>query len=434
MKTQIKVWQSFSSNNSSDYRLVARFGDAKSAKAAVKELQAFITAHAKEVDETGDIDNPSQAQQDLAAKYNFDIANHPLCWGDEALVDDEPHVAVAETTLLMYHSYCGGLEYGFGDFLRAVGANTVEEASAPPTIAVWFTLPSGAKGKKAQEALEAFFAQRESNAYLSDWPMDPPWMAAGDLPYADPEEALWFSDGEQAAFSLPMNLRDLDDLEAWLKKNRIKDYRLLLCDGVVERKLQLLSKVKRCPECQAENPKYLAAESESLEEDQLLCDACGGMFSLASIETLAEADTRLNVWLEKKGMARQCPHCKGSDLALRGGGKRIESQRLLCMGCKEQVTVRQMVGTSPVRHIAEGVLLNNLAVRGDRVLVGARDGSIYLSTDGGDAFKRVKKGRLQVFGLTWVSDDIALAAGYNGVILRSDDGGRRFSSVTSSAK
>ena len=48
---ELRVWQSFSCNNSSSYRLVARFGDPKSAAEAETELRAFFSEHAKQVDD-----------------------------------------------------------------------------------------------------------------------------------------------------------------------------------------------------------------------------------------------------------------------------------------------------------------------------------------------------------------------------------------------
>ena len=365
---KIHVWRSFSSNNSSDYRLVARFESATRASEVAKELSEILTRHAEEIDarEDFDYDTPSEVQRKAGEKHGFAWTS-PLYWGDEGLSGDEPSVGVAENTLVLYHTYCGGLEDGLGDYLTARGATLEGEDSSAPTVAVMLSLPAGAAGKKLEAELSAFFDQRTSGAQLDDWE-GPPWPTDRRLPYADPEEVLWFSDGETAAFYMPMDTGDLGGLQSYLKKRGAEGYRLLLCDEELTDRLRILSGARRCPECRATDLKLLVAESEKLEEDQLLCRGCGGMFTLGAV-----------------------------------------------------------AAASPVQRVGDG-RVNNVGGAGETVFLTTMSGAIYRSR-AGEAFKKVKQVKGEVFGLHVVSEKIVVAAGRPGLILRSTNGGAKWSAI-----
>lgn len=430
---QVQVWRSFSSNNSSAYRLVARFESAEQATAAQPELLAFIEAHAKEVDETENYDAPSAAEQALGKKYGYKVPSrgYPLSWGDEGLEGDEPAVAISGKTLVMYHNYCGGLEDGFGDYLRAKGAKVLEEESEAPDVAVFFALPEGARGKKLREGFETYFNQKESGDSLDDWSTPPPWVSSKHhrAPYAEAEDVLYFSDGHHLGFQLPLELDELDGLQAYLKKSGIKDYRLLLCDNELKQKLTVLGETKRCPECNAAGLRYLPAASEKLEEDQILCDGCGGMFALDSAAKLREAEKKVEEWLQNKGVPRVCPHCKGEELPLRGLTDKIDAAELFCIACSERVTLKALVAASPAQRLAGGGTLNIVHGAKKSVFVASRSGVVFRST-GSKSFKKTKVegGPSQVFGMHALSEQTVVVAGYGG-ICRSEDGAQTFSPV-----
>ncbi len=428
---EVHVWRSFSSNNSSAYRLVARFESEEQAAAAKPELLAFIEAHAKEVDETENWDDPTAAQQALAKKHGYTLRrNAILSWGDEGLGGDEPELAVSGKTLVMYHSYCGGLQEGFGPYLQAVGAKVLEEEREAPEVAVFLTLPEGARGTKLREALDAYFAQRESGASLDEW-RQAPWVSGGRhrVPYAEAEDVLYYCDGQRLGFQLPLELRGLDALTTYLKESGAPDYRLLLCDDELKQKLTVLSQTRRCPECNATSLRYLPAASERLEEDQLLCEGCGGMFTLASAARLRDSEKAVDAWLEKKGVQRVCPRCRGEELPLRAGEK-PEDAELVCVGCGERVTLKALVAASPAQRLAGGGVLNVVHGAGKSVFVGDRGGTVYRSTNGGKAFKKAKVegAPSQLFGLHAVSEQVVVVAGYGG-LQRSEDGGETWRPV-----
>ena len=131
---EVRVWQSYSCNNSSSYRLVARFANASSATETAAELGAFFAEHATQMDEVieaADYEFPDEspaAAQALAKKYGFEWKN-VLSWGDEGLQGDEPAIATEGDVLVVYHTYCGGFGEELPLYLSARGATAVEEAN-----------------------------------------------------------------------------------------------------------------------------------------------------------------------------------------------------------------------------------------------------------------------------------------------------------------
>lgn len=62
---QVQIWRSFSCNNSSEYRLVAHFGDAKAAAAIGAEFKQFFAAYAKKMDE-------------YVEEHGYDVSDEPI--------------------------------------------------------------------------------------------------------------------------------------------------------------------------------------------------------------------------------------------------------------------------------------------------------------------------------------------------------------------
>ncbi|MBW2737135.1 MAG: hypothetical protein JRH20_32545 [Deltaproteobacteria bacterium] len=305
---KVHVWRSFASNNSSDYRLVARFSSAERTKEVRAELSAFMAAHAKDMDESEDYDSLSAAQEALAEEYGFKWSGDILAWGDEALSGDEPEVACTEQTLMVYHAYCGGLDE-LSPYLKARGATSVEGDEGTLDIGVQLTLPAGKFGERMRTALEAFFAQVEtSGTSMREWKKDPPW-GPSTFGWADP---LFFCDGEHAIFQTPLGVEGIEALEKYTHK--AKDSRLVISDAVFTQRLKTLMGAERCPECHVSGLRFLPSEGEQLEEDQLLCGACGGMFNLVAIEGLQRAQEKVNAWLASKSVSCSCGSCGSGTL------------------------------------------------------------------------------------------------------------------------
>lgn len=171
---RVHEWQSFSSNNSSHYRLVARFESAEVARTVAGELRVFLRQHAEEIDSAEEFDpeRVSEAQRTLAAKHGFEWDSF-VYWGDEGLTGDEPTVGVARSTVVLYHTYCGGFE-ALTPYLNAVGGRLEDEQGEWPTVAARIRLPAGDAGRSVREALQAFFGQAESGASLESWKVPPP--------------------------------------------------------------------------------------------------------------------------------------------------------------------------------------------------------------------------------------------------------------------
>lgn len=136
----IKIWNSYSCNNSSSFRLVARFEDPDTAEAVAAELTQFFATHAKEMDAAmaeGDFpDESPPAAAALARRYGF-TWSHVLGWGDDVQEGDEPSVSAEGNVLVVYHTYCSG----FSDvpaYLRARGAALDPETHVAPTLSALF--------------------------------------------------------------------------------------------------------------------------------------------------------------------------------------------------------------------------------------------------------------------------------------------------------
>jgi tetratricopeptide (TPR) repeat protein len=232
---QVQIWRSFSCNNSSDYRLVARFRDPVVATKMRDELTAFFQeygaewdAYLEEHDYSIPEDEPLPAAAALAQQHGVTWkAQEILSWGDEGLADNEPDVAVVGTTLAIYHDYCGGFTDNIVRVLTAAGAEVDPEDSCPPDVSVRFTLPEGEAGEQMARELATFFDQKAVHEYMSDLE-DPPW--GGRRLMGDPSSMFWYRDGQQFGFKMPLTPGSLDDLKAYLAN--VRDLDLRLCDAV----------------------------------------------------------------------------------------------------------------------------------------------------------------------------------------------------------
>lgn len=205
--TDVYVWNSFSCNNSSDYRLVAEFDSPKAAEAMRAELAKFFAAHAKAYDEQSDADDfdwPGEATdvaRALGKKYGHTWKEF-LVWGDEQLTGDEPQVGVLAKSVVLYHGYSSG---GFGPDLPRVlekaGAKLVEKGAkgGPPVLYGSFAV---SKDGKLEKSLAKFFDQRLGNErHLSDWTW-PSWAKEDGTGKAE-DVTFIVADG-RCTFTLPL--------------------------------------------------------------------------------------------------------------------------------------------------------------------------------------------------------------------------------------
>jgi hypothetical protein len=274
----VQVWSSFSCNNSSSYRLVARFTDAGKAKDAAAELEAFFSEHAKQMDvvmEDGDFpDENPEAAQELAKKYGF-AWKDVLTWGDEMLEGDEPRIATEDQVLVLYHTYCGGFGDGIPLYLKAKGAAEVEkEERDPPTASIVFRYAGGNDALDAD--LTMLFEQIDEESREVE-PLKTPWKTRWES-YG---RAAFFRDPKTVGLWIPIAPTDLAAMKAWLAERGIDSPSIRLCEYGDEAKFVAIAKA-RCSAC-AGPLEYLDPRVHTIESEQLACAKCGGMFDLATL-------------------------------------------------------------------------------------------------------------------------------------------------------
>jgi hypothetical protein len=272
----IKIWSSFSCNNSSSYRLVARFADAAAAASAGDELRAFFAEHAVQMDEVmedGDFPTESPpAAQELAKRYGLSWGTHPLTWGDEMLAGDEPAVVAMDEVLVVFHDYCGGFGEGIPGYLKARGAADVAvEDRQTPHVSLLFPYRGNAE---LDADLEALFAQVDDEVREVE-PLKTPWK--GRNAYG---RAAFFNDGATVGMYFPLMPRDLPAMRAWLAERGVERSSIRICEDTDEAKFTAIAKA-HCTACNA-RLEYWTPRLQDLDHEQLACRACGGMYELST--------------------------------------------------------------------------------------------------------------------------------------------------------
>jgi len=415
-RMEIRVWRSFSCNNSSDYYLVASFDSPAKAAEVAAELAPLLAAHAKQKDKMfqDDVrwDAPSPIQVDTAKKYGFDW-NEYLGWGDGGLAGDEPSVAVNGSDVVLYHSYCGGLD-AVGTYLTGRGGTVSSEEQGCPTLAVRFQLAPGAAGKTAHRELSEFFSQGESSYETSDWKNRGPWKGKHRLPYAEvSEQVFWWCDGASGGFSLPFDIGDLGALRTYLGGKGFADYRISLSDEELPRKLKILGKIDKCPECKSTELKLFEAD-DSMPEDQIACGSCGGMFSLST-------------------MAQYLPEQELGDGSERFLGMSAFGETCYASGWYGSIWKRTAGKWEQVRN-AKGQFAGILALSADHAIVCGDGGVIAETKNGGKTWRNQKSGvKERLWKIRKMPGGSLLACGDKGVVLRTDDLGKNWTALKSPA-
>ena len=268
----IKVWQSYACNNSSSYRIVARFADPAAASAAARELDALFDEHAIEIDARPDYrDEPSAATRAFGERYGFEWSDL-MYWGSGGLVGDTPQLYVEDRVLIVVHTYCGG---GLGDgvltFLEKLGATTKTDETSDVVVTLMFRAPVGTIEHLDDELATMFSQRTEDDPSVS--PLRALWLldeeTFGDFTY--------FRDAGTVGLRFPLDARDLDNLKSWLRLRGIDQPVLRIEDDSLD--FEAIRKA-RCTACGG-TLEYLHPALHDIETPQLVCRPCGGLYDVA---------------------------------------------------------------------------------------------------------------------------------------------------------
>jgi hypothetical protein len=267
----IKIWNSYSCNNSSSFRLVARFDSPEAAEQMAGQLREFFDVHAKEIDERGDYDEtPSEAQREVGKKYGFEWGES-LYWGDDGLEGDQPDVFTHDNVLIVQHTYCGGLG-DLNGFVKAAGATSAsEEDSRTVDVSLLFTAPAG--NASLDSELAELFGQIDNRK--DKWgEIKAPWAEHDGY-----GNASYFRDGGTVGVYLPVDPRDLASLKSWLGE-RTTHQSLEIGERDDFAKFTAIKQAK-CTSCSG-GLDYLDPRIHDIETPQLVCKPCGGLYDVAT--------------------------------------------------------------------------------------------------------------------------------------------------------
>lgn len=272
----IRIWQSYSCNNSSSYRVVATFTDAATAASVEKELDELMPIHAAEVDARGEyLDEPTAATRALGDKYGF-VWGDLMAWGTGPLIHDQPNIFVEDTVLIVQHTYCGGgLGSGLDAYLEARGATVSSEDSSDVMVSLIFRTPR--KIDYLDDELAKMFEQRgEDPDDFSVEPLSAPWdmdeEAYGDFTY--------FRDAGTVGLHFPLDPRDLQHIKNWLRLRGIDQYVIRIQHGDDKLDFEAIRKA-RCTSCGGAL-EYLHPALHDIESPQLVCKPCGGLYEVSA--------------------------------------------------------------------------------------------------------------------------------------------------------
>jgi hypothetical protein len=230
----IRIWNAYACNNSSAYRVVARFADATTAAQVAADLRELL-------------DVP-----------------------DDAIRDYPPTVATLDEVLVVYHDYCLGLG-DVGEYIAACGPRVVEPPafSAPP-VSVLFAYTSG--------ALDAGLDELAAQLPLRDprTPIATPWHPEGRT-YG---ELAMFRDAGAVGLYVSIAPEHLAELRAWLAAGGVTAPSIRICEYADAARFEAIA-AARCSAC-AGPVEYLDPRLHDIETAQLLCRPCGGFYDPAA--------------------------------------------------------------------------------------------------------------------------------------------------------
>jgi hypothetical protein len=273
----IQLWQSYSCNNSSSFRMIAKFATAETAAEIAAELEEFFHVHAAEVDgQDHDSEEPSQTQLELGDKYGFTWTSG-LYWGSGGLIGDEPALYVEDKVLVVQHTYCGG----FGDlprYLATRGATSVDHKdSSSVDITLLFRSTRDTDATLEAELAE-LFAQLDpddpNDTFVDE--LRTPWH----LDHEVGGSVAWFRDAGTVGIHAPIDPRDLANLKIWLGERGIDQPVIRIGEKSDFETFWAIANA-RCTACQGALD-YLDPRLHDIETAQLVCKPCGGLYELAT--------------------------------------------------------------------------------------------------------------------------------------------------------
>lgn len=262
----VRIWQAFSCNNSSSYRLIGRFPDAATAKAAADELRAELAR----------LDEPSEDGRSASLQYLAET--YGLAWEDEGYggPEDGPHVALEGELVFVHHRYCLGLGPGVPAFLAERGAQVEPESPLGLHVSVLFAAPRDDARFEAE--LAALLAQPRDSTSWKQPPLHVPWSEL-----ACRGRLACFRDTETVGLYLPVDPSELPALRAWLEGFGVERVALRVEEPGDAALFETLAKA-RCTACHGP-VEYLDPRLHDIETPQVVCRPCGGLYELEAFET-----------------------------------------------------------------------------------------------------------------------------------------------------
>jgi hypothetical protein len=274
MNGTVKVWSAFASNNSSQYRLVARFADeAKTAKVA-ELLHALL----------GSMPSVHPSDERLSADAGFDWDEF-FPYGQE----DDPTVAVDRDVVALYHSYCLGFPPELTRWFEAQGATQVEKQEpAALQASVVFDAPGSPELEPVTVLFSDLMAKQAVLAKAKNLWKHPPMK----LPWSEEShwlgKAAYYADGAVVMLHFPVTPASLTAARAWLADRGVTAPVIRLCEYADEQKFRAMW-AARCTGCGSDAVlRYLAPARWGVDVEQLACRDCGAMFTLASVLECSE--------------------------------------------------------------------------------------------------------------------------------------------------
>jgi len=267
---EVRVWRSFSANNSGSFYLVSRFANRAAAEACAVELRDYIVANDAELE--------AMSRRERSANRELTLANlafaarHNLEWPTQITSgvadDDEIELAVIGTELTIYHEYCLGFEAALSDYLDSQGGQTrTGRFNEPPLLSLILKLePNRSENDRLLSELGVRFGFSGYFSIENGWPPG--------------NRTESFCHARSAGFVGPFMLRKIDVLQRLLEAHGVTDYHLAVDREGDSDRFHSIS-VAKCLECESPDVEFLDASFFDLPNDQLACNRCDGMFELA---------------------------------------------------------------------------------------------------------------------------------------------------------
>ncbi len=247
----IKLWHSYSCNNSAAYRLVARFPDAAIAAEVAAELDEFFVAQ----ETVGNHGRNAGPLATLAQTY-----------GEPDWIDNgsgEPGVFAQDEVVVVYHTMCLGMGPGVAAYLEDRGGIPERASAAHLQLSVVVRVEA-IEASRADEIAEVFAR------IVARTVKQTPWGRFA------PDQLVWFRDPKTIGVTLPIRGDEVVAFKAWLA---IEDavYRI---DHHDDRDLFAALAAARCTSCNRKLG-YLDPRLHDIETPQLVC-GCGGLYELST--------------------------------------------------------------------------------------------------------------------------------------------------------